>query len=78
VVEGGVARLDDEAVACLRRDRLDELSAETFFGRLSDEPCRVPVPDPTVVVGVEDRKLASAGLLQSGQKAGVPCAKGRE
>jgi hypothetical protein len=71
VVERGVARLDDEAVACLWRDRSDELPTEACFGRLPDEPGRVAVPDAAVVIRIEDGKLAGARVLEDGHNRRV-------
>ena len=77
MVERGVAGLDDEAVACLRRDRGDEFRAEAFFGRLPDEPRCVAVPDASVVVRIDDRN-PGARVFDSGHERRVARTEGFE
>jgi hypothetical protein len=77
VVERRIARLDDEALAFLRRDRGDELAARAVL-RLPDEPRRVAVPDASVVVRVDDGDLSGAGILERGDEAAVTLAERSE
>jgi hypothetical protein len=74
MVERRVARLDDEPVALLRRDRGDELPTAALDG-LPHQTRGVAVPDPVVVVGVDDRDARRARGLERRHERAVPVAK---
>src|SRR5919201_107860 len=74
LVEGGVARLDNEAVAVLRHDRRHQLPTPPGERAPHEFRC-VAVPDAEVVVRVQDRHLSGTSPAQRADKRSVPHAE---
>src|ERR671930_1125141 len=77
LVEGGVARLDDETIFLGGSNHLQKVTAAAVQ-RLLHEPLPVAVPDAVVVVRVDDRKVVAASAPERPHHPLVPFSERRQ